>query len=123
MSGRQVGRLGEGLGIGDDRSRVSARHRARQHASCAETQGIRVVWTRGLIGSGLDWARLRMGEREEGRIRGRAVLASVLLASDRVARQLGTMLGDASWATVSLCDGGAASLTGWTQTEGCRWDL
>lgn len=119
----QVGWLGEGLGIGDDRSRVSARHRARQHASCAETQGIPVVWTRGLIGSGLAWSRLRMGEREEGRIRGRAVLVSVLLASDRVARQLGTMLGDASWAMASLGDGGATSLTQAVGRDGCRWDL
>jgi hypothetical protein len=38
----QVGRGIGVLGIGDDRSRVSARHRARQHASCAapRSQGI-----------------------------------------------------------------------------------
>lgn len=39
----------------------------------------------------------------------------MLLASDRVARQLGTMLGDASWAMAtrpsSFGDGGATSLT------------
>jgi hypothetical protein len=58
-------RLGEVLGIGDDRSRVSARHRARQHASCAapSTQVNPVVWTRVLVWSGLVWSGLRMGER------------------------------------------------------------
>jgi hypothetical protein len=116
MSGRLVGR-----GFGYRRRSVQGLSKTPGAATCKLCRNSR--HSRRLDkGSDRVWPGLVSsqdgGEREEGRIRGRAVLVSVLLASDSVARRLGTMLGDASWAMASLGEGGATSPTGLTQAVG-----
>lgn len=106
MYSRQVGR-----GIGYRRRSVQGLSKTPGAATCKLCRNSRHsrrldkgsdrVW------SGLAWSRLRMGEREEGRIRGRAVLVCCSLATewhDSWGLCLVMRIG-------SFGDGGATSLT------------